>query len=185
MVRERDVPPALLFGGARGTGKTSTARILAAATERLRSMSYGDGYRTEFREVLRQWESIEEQNELPIALVLRASGSPEHVYDELAGAGALGIGQTGELITAWLDVEVWIYAAGTDSLEPATAWEYLSADAERALTLDLHLGLSPDVVWDVRKVGNIANQPVATATWYRVEGADLYRVAYFYLRGQP
>jgi DNA polymerase-3 subunit gamma/tau len=31
MVRERDVPPALLFGGARGTGKTSTARILAAA----------------------------------------------------------------------------------------------------------------------------------------------------------
>jgi DNA polymerase-3 subunit gamma/tau len=31
MVQDQDVPPALLFGGSRGTGKTTTARILAAA----------------------------------------------------------------------------------------------------------------------------------------------------------
>jgi DNA polymerase-3 subunit gamma/tau len=31
MVRQQSVPPALIFGGSRGTGKTSAARILAAA----------------------------------------------------------------------------------------------------------------------------------------------------------
>lgn len=31
MVRDNSMPPAIIFGGSRGTGKTSTARILAAA----------------------------------------------------------------------------------------------------------------------------------------------------------
>jgi hypothetical protein len=160
-------------------------QILEAFVTRLEGMSRHDGYRMELRRVSRKWESLEQQNDLPVALVLRASGSPEHQYEELAGAGELGIGETGELIRAFLDVEVWLYCQGDDVSGPSTVWERLAADVERVLSLDLHLGLSPDMVWDVRKIGNIGHEPVPTQSWYRVEGADLYRASYQYLRGAP
>jgi hypothetical protein len=161
-------------------------QILAAAVERLKTISPGNGYRLNLHgRVFRKWKTLEELNELPAALVLRASGSPEHVYDELAGAGTLGVNETGELIKATLDFEVWLYIQGSDAVEPSTIWERLAADAEEALTKDLHLGLDPDVVWDLRKVGNIGHEPVPTSAWYRIEGADLYRASYQYERGAP
>jgi hypothetical protein len=160
-------------------------QILAAVVARLKTITPGNGYRLNLHgRVFRRAKTLEEMNELPVAIVFRAEGSPEHVYDELAGAGTLGVGETGELIKAFLDVDVWLYTQGSDSLEPSTAWERLAADAEEALTKDLHLGLSPDVVWDVRKVGNVDFGPVPP-TWTRVEGTDRYRVAYQYERGQP
>lgn len=160
-------------------------QILAAAAARVATVTRDNGYRQDLRRVSRRWEFLDAQNELPVALVLRASGSPEHVYDELAGAGTLGVGDTGELIKAALDFEVWLYAEGDDALLASTVWERLAADVEIALTLDLHLGLSPDVVWDVRKIGNLGHEPVPTQSWYRIEGADLYRASYQYLRGAP
>jgi hypothetical protein len=160
-------------------------QILTAAATRLQTVTTANGYTNTLRRVSRKWEDLESQNELPIAFVIRAEVSPEHIYDELAGAGTLGLGETGELIKAFLDFEVYLYTQGSDAEEPSDTWEDLAADVERALTLDLHLGLSPDVVWDVKKIQNVANRPVVSATWYRIEGADLYRASYQYERGAP
>mgnify|MGYP001567658647 CR=1 FL=1 len=151
-------------------------QILAAVKARAEGITVAAGYRETVLRVTRALEYLDQQNELPILIVLPANEENEKRYDEL-GDG---------LIDATMGVEVVLFAEGTSSVGLSTTIERLVADVEQALTTpDLRLGLTAIGVYDVQDTGRFSIEYIASADWLRGAAAVVYRIAYSYARGAP